>query len=123
METVVRFLKTQPIWIFVVFCIVLFSFSSEYFFDIANFKNILIQTSTIGFIALGMTVVMINGNIDLSVGAVVALSASLAIDLQGSIGIPAAVLIALASGIILGMVNGLIVWKTGVDAFIVTLAP
>ncbi|MBV7298330.1 ABC transporter permease [Enterovibrio paralichthyis] len=121
METVVRFLKTQPIWIFVVFCIVLFSFSSEYFFDIANFKNILIQTSTIGFIALGMTVVMINGNIDLSVGAVVALSASLAIDLQGSIGIPAAVLIALASGILLGMLNGVIVWKTGVDAFIVTL--
>ena len=115
------FLSAQPIWIFVLACITVFSFASEYFFDINNFQNILIQTSTIGFIALGMTYVMINGNIDLSVGAVVALSASLAVDLQGAIGIPMAVVVALASGVLLGMLNGILVWKTGVDAFIVTL--
>lgn len=115
-----RFMIEQPIWLFVLFCIVGFSFASEHFLDIGNFKNILVQTSTIGLIALGLTLVMINGNIDLSVGAVVALSASLAVDLQTQ-GIGFAVIVALASGVLLGIINGAIVWKTGVDAFIVTL--
>jgi ribose transport system permease protein len=116
-----RILLAQPIWLFVIFCLVLFSITAEHFFDIDNFKNILLQTSTIGLIALGMTFVMINGNIDLSVGSVVALSASLAVGLQESIGIPGAVIVALLSGVLLGGLNGLITWKTGVDAFIVTL--
>jgi ribose transport system permease protein len=114
------FIVEQPIWLFVLACILFFSFSTEHFFDIGNFKNILVQTSTIGLIALGLTFVMINGNIDLSVGAVVALSASLAVDLQ-SLGMGSAVVIALLSGLLLGILNGAIVWKTGVDAFIVTL--
>ncbi len=111
----------QPIWLFVIAITIFFSFGSPHFLDIQNFKNILIQTSTIGLIALGMTFVMINGNIDLSVGAVVALAASLAVGLQADIGIFPAVTVALAAGIALGFMNGMIVWKTGVDAFIVTL--
>lgn len=110
----------QPIWLFVLAVIVLFSLTTEHFLAFNNFRNILIQTSTIGLIALGMTFVMINGNIDLSVGSVLALSATLAVDLQ-SYGIATAVIAALASGVLLGALNGLIVWKTGVDAFIVTL--
>jgi ribose transport system permease protein len=112
---------TQPIWLFVIAITIFFSFGSPHFLDVQNFKNILVQTSTIGLIALGMTFVMINGNIDLSVGAVVALSASLAVGLQADLGILPAVVVALAAGIGLGFVNGMIVWKTGVDAFIVTL--
>ncbi|MBB99479.1 MAG: ribose ABC transporter [Rhodobacteraceae bacterium] len=119
----------NPIWGFIVIIFVFFSVSNEYFFDLQNFRNILVQTSTIGLIALGMTLVMINGNIDLSVGAVVALAASLAVDLQswgvfatwGDWAILPAVATALAAGIALGALNGFIVWKTGVDAFIVTL--
>ncbi len=122
-------LMRNPIWGFIVIIFVFFSVSNEYFFDLQNFRNILVQTSTIGLIALGMTLVMINGNIDLSVGAVVALAASLAVDLQswgvfatwGDWAILPAVATALAAGIALGALNGFIVWKTGVDAFIVTL--
>lgn len=110
----------QPIWIFVVVIFVFFSFMSEYFLSLGNISNILLQTSFIGIIALGMTFVMINGNIDLSVGAVLGLSASLAVGLQ-EMGVILAVLIALASGIIIGAINGIIVWKTGVNSFIVTL--
>ena len=87
-----RILLVQPIWLFVIACFVVFSISAEHFFDADNFRNILMQASTIGLIALGMTFVMINGNIDLSVGSVVALSASLAVGLQDSIGVPAAVI-------------------------------
>lgn len=110
-----------PIWLILIACVGFFSVAAPNFFDVDNFTNILIQTSTIGLIALGMTVVMINGNIDLSVGAVVALAASLAVGLQDELGILPAVMVGLAAGIGLGFLNGMIVWKTGVDAFIVTL--
>lgn len=124
-----RWLAENPIWGFVVLIFVFFSLSNEFFFDANNFKNILVQTSTIGLIALGMTLVMINGNIDLSVGAVVALSASLMVDIQswdafanwGNWQMLPALIVALAVGTALGALNGFIVWKTGVDAFIVTL--
>ena len=115
------FKLVPPIWLFVIAITVLFSVSTDFFFDVQNFKNILTQTSTIGLIALGMTFVMINGNIDLSVGATVALAASLAVGLQADLGIFPSVVIALAAGVGLGVLNGVIVWKTGVDAFIVTL--
>ncbi|QTF93327.1 ABC transporter permease [Halomonas sp. BM-2019] len=110
----------QPIWIFVIAIFIFFSFMSEYFLSLGNITNILVQTSTIGLIALGMTYVMINGNIDLSVGATLGLAASLAVGLQ-DYGLTIAIIAALASGILLGAINGLVVWKTGVNAFIVTL--
>ncbi|MBB3331663.1 ribose transport system permease protein [Halomonas campaniensis] len=110
----------QPIWIFVIAIFIFFSFMSEYFLSLGNITNILVQTSTIGLIALGMTYVMINGNIDLSVGAILGLAASLAVGLQ-DYGLTIAIIAALASGMLLGAINGLVVWKTGVNAFIVTL--
>jgi ribose transport system permease protein len=111
----------NPIWGFIVIIFVFFSFMSEHFFALGNFQNILVQTSFIGMIALGMTLVMINGNIDLSVGATMALAASLSVGLQEHIGMLPAVGVGLGAGILLGALNGFIVWKTGVDAFIVTL--
>ena len=116
-----HFAITHPIWIFVAVCVVVFSLATEHFFALQNFTNILVQTSTIGVIALGMTFVMINGNIDLSVGATLALAASLAVGLQDTLGLLPAVVVALGAGVALGALNGLVVWKTGVDAFIVTL--
>ncbi|TDL77718.1 ABC transporter permease [Palleronia sediminis] len=119
----------NPIWVFVAIIFVFFSLSTDRFFDIANFRNILVQTSTIGLIALGMTLVMINGNIDLSVGATLALAASVTVDAMGwavfadwgNWQILPAVLLRLLTGVAIGALNGFIVWKTGVDAFIVTL--
>ncbi len=124
-----RWLIRNPIWGFVLLVFVFFSIASDHFFDFRNFQNIMVQTSTIGLIALGMTLVMINGNIDLSVGATLALAAAFAVDVQswaafatwGNWQILPAVCMALLVGILIGALNGIIVWKTGVDAFIVTL--
>lgn len=124
-----QWLIRHPIWAFVVIIFVFFSIKTDHFFSVGNVENILLQSSTLGLIALGMTLVMINGNIDLSVGAVVALSASLTVNIMGwpifaqwgVWQILPAVLAGLAAGVLLGALNGFIVWKTGVDAFIVTL--
>jgi ribose transport system permease protein len=121
LQALKRITIVPPIWLFVIAITIFFSLATEHFFDFQNFQNILVQTSTIGLIALGMTFVMINGNVDLSVGATVALAAAFAVGLQDSIGMLPAVAVGLASGALLGAFNGIIVWKTGVDAFIVTL--
>jgi ribose transport system permease protein len=97
--------------------------------DFDNMLLLLKQSAPIGIIAVGMTVVMVNGNIDLSVGAIYALCGIVMLDSMGwpfmeAMGdgaIPLAFLFAMLTGCVLGLINGMIVWKTGVDAFIVTL--
>jgi len=94
------------------------------FVSIANILLILRQASIIGVIAMGMTYVIITGNIDLSSGHVVAVSGAVLIYLQGIPEMPliVAILACFAVGTIIGLLNGVIVTKLRVPAFIVTLA-
>lgn len=129
-------LKASPIWVFILFELVFFSVAGNYlslsekgFLDLDNMLLLLKQSAPIGIIAMGMTIIMINGNIDLSVGAIFAIAAIVLLETMASpafagLGnwvIPVAWIFALFSGIALGAINGFIAWKTGVDAFIVTL--
>ncbi len=129
-------LAKGAIWGFIVLELIFFSIAGEYlslsekaFMDWDNMLLLLKQSAPIGIIAMGMTLIMVNGNIDLSVGAIFALAAIILLDsmtwpfmdAMGDWAIPLAWLFALATGVALGAVNGFIVWKTGVDAFIVTL--
>lgn len=131
-----KLIKNGAIWGFIVLELIFFSIAGEYlslsdkaFMDWDNMLLLFKQSAPIGIIALGMTVIMINGNIDLSVGAIFALCAivmlnSMSWEVFAGIGdwvIPIAWALALLTGMFLGLINGLIVWKTGVDAFIVTL--
>ena len=131
-----NFLKRGAIWGFIVLELIFFTVAGEYlslsekaFMDVDNMLLLFKQSAPIGIIAMGMTIVMINGNIDLSVGAIYAISAIILLDSMtwpifaglGDLVIPVAWLLALLAGVALGALNGLIVWKTGVDAFIVTL--
>ncbi|HKL45147.1 MAG TPA: ABC transporter permease [Roseovarius sp.] len=134
--TVSKALKNGAIWGFIVLELIFFSIAGEFmaitdqaFMDIDNMLLLLKQSAPIGIIAMGMTIVMVNGNIDLSVGATFAIAAIVLLDSMtwpifaglGDWVIPVSCLLALASGVFFGAINGLIVWKTGVDAFIVTL--
>ncbi len=129
-------LKKGAIWGFIVLELIFFSVAGEFlslsdkaFMDWENMLLLLKQSAPIGIIAIGMTIVMINGNIDLSVGATYAIAAIILLESMtwpmfagiGDMVIPVAWLLALTAGTLLGALNGLIVWKTGVDAFIVTL--
>lgn len=135
-DTRANLIKQGAIWAFIVVELIFFSIAGEYlsvsdkaFMDFDNMLLLLKQSAPIGIIALGMTIIMINGNIDLSVGATFALSAIVLLDSMtwpfmaglGDWAIPLAWGLALLTGVVLGAINGLIVWKTGVDAFIVTL--
>jgi len=124
LRAALRSFLAQPIWIFLLAEILFFSLmpgSRDTFLSTGNLLNVLLQSTFIGVIALGMTYVMINGEIDLSVGAMMALAASLSVGLQSELGLIPAALVGLASGVALGFFNGVVTFKTGVDSFIVTL--
>jgi ribose transport system permease protein len=92
------------------------------FLDINNQLNILMQVSIIGIVALGMTVVMLSGGIDLSVGSVlvfVGVISVLAMNATGSILV--AIVTALVVGSFAGFLNGLMVAKGRIASFIATL--
>ncbi len=93
----------------------------DVFLNMTNMRNILRQTSMIGVVAFGMTLIIIGGGIDLSVGAMIALC-SVAAAYLASYGIVAAVAGTLVLGTILGCVNGLLVSRLGIVPFIATLA-
>ncbi|HUC92408.1 MAG TPA: ABC transporter permease [Paenibacillus sp.] len=100
------------------------SFTSDVFLTNDNLITVLRQISINVFLALGMTLVIILAGIDLSVGAVVALSGTLTVGLivSGGLPVPLAILIGLLLGTALGFLNGCIVTQFKLPAFIVTLA-
>jgi ribose transport system permease protein len=88
-----------------------------------NLTNILNAMMTISFLAIGMTVVLITGGLDLSVGSVMALSAGVAASLiTYRVPLVLAFLAALGVGGGIGLVNGLLITKLGIPDFIATLA-
>ena len=89
-----------------------------------NMFNILRQNASNLFLATGMTMVIILGGIDLSVGSVIALSGVVAAGCVVNFGLPEAVgfIAAIAVGAAVGLFNGFIICKTDIPPFIVPLA-
>ncbi|MCR9237022.1 MAG: ABC transporter permease [Alphaproteobacteria bacterium] len=102
--------------------VVVFSLLTPVFLTAPNLINILQQSSLNAVIALGMTLVIISGGIDLSVGPTAALSAVIGATLMVA-GVPiyVAILAALGVGILCGLFNGVLVAYAGLQPFIVTL--
>lgn len=99
-----------------------FATLSPTFLTQANILNILQQSSINACIALGMTLVIISGGIDLSVGPVAALSGVLgAAMLVAGVPVPLAIAAALAVGVACGLVSGALIAYGGLQPFIVTL--
>lgn len=93
------------------------------FLQPTNLLNLLRQLIINGFIALGMTFVILTGGIDLSVGSTLAItSAVFAGLLQSGMNTLVAIVIAIILGLFLGLVNGLLITKGKLAPFIVTLA-
>ena len=86
-----------------------------------NLLNVLRQNSMLGLVSLGMTLVILTGGIDLSVGAVLAVAGIVAAMLADQ-GTGVAIAGGLGAGLLLGLVNGLLITKARIQPFIVTLA-
>lgn len=108
---------------FVLICmVVIASLVEPSFRSLNNFINVIRQVSITGMLAIGMTFIIINGNIDLSVSGIVGLTGMVVVMLQASgYGTLLALLIAILIGLLIGVFNGYFVSK-GLAPFIVTMA-
>ncbi len=101
--------------------IIVLSRLSPYFLSVNNFLNIGVAVSTIGIIAVAMTMVIVSGGIDLSVGSVVALTGTVVAQLSNRFPMPVAVTSALAAGLLVGGFNGIAVTRISINPLIATL--
>nr|WP_243733890.1 ribose ABC transporter permease [Halanaerobium saccharolyticum] len=104
--------------------VIVLSFMSPYFLTVPNLLNVVRQVSIIAIISFGMTMVILTGGIDLSVGSMLAFAGAISAGMIVNTGLNVylAILIGLAAGTALGLFNGLAVAKAKLPAFIVTLA-
>jgi ribose transport system permease protein len=114
---------TGPLIGLIVLCIFL-TFASDKFLSIRNFLNVLDQITVLGIIAVGMTLVILIGGIDLAVGSVLALSMMVLGYLNIVLGVPMylAIPLALVAASVNGLIAGLLITRFNVPAFIATLA-
>lgn len=117
-----HFLLRHRLWIICFATLFLGSAFVPGFFSLTTLGFSLDRGSTIGIVAVGLTVMLIAGRIDLSSGSVLALTGILLVQLQPIIGSWPAVLLALAAGALIGLFNATIVVVTRIDAMIATLA-
>jgi ribose transport system permease protein len=119
-----RLFASQAFWVMVsliIICVAM-SIAEPPFHSEENFYNITRNFALVGMMSLGMTVVIITGGIDLSVGStmgVVAVASGLMLQAGSSWFL--AVVVALGAGAIVGVINGLLIAYIGLSPFVVTL--
>ncbi len=100
---------------------VILSFISPHFFTERNMFNILDQSVVLGIVAVGMTLVILTGGIDLSVGSVAGLTGIVLALLLKEFPIPVAIVLAIGCGALIGLFSGVLIAVFGLAPFVVTL--
>jgi len=119
-----RLVNSQTFWVLlaVIAACIFLSFATNAFATKANLFNITRNVTFVAIIALGMTLVIITGGIDLSVGSVLCLcSMVLAVVMHAGYGIEVGILASLATAILVGTFNGVLIAYLGFPPFVVTL--
>ncbi|MBX3584949.1 MAG: ABC transporter permease [Rhizobiaceae bacterium] len=119
-----RLLNSQTFWVLmaVIAACIFLSLATNSFATTANLFNITRNVTFVAIVALGMTLVIITGGIDLSVGSVLCLcSMVLAVVMHAGYGIEVGILASLGTAIIVGGFNGVLIAYFGFPPFVVTL--
>jgi ribose transport system permease protein len=96
--------------------------ASPHFLTSTNLSSVVRQTAVINIMALGMTMIIITGGIDLSVGAILAMGGLLGtMAMEKGLSIPAGILIGILTGLACGFTNGIMITSLRIEPFIVTL--
>ncbi|MDN5341414.1 ribose ABC transporter permease [Oceanotoga sp. DSM 15011] len=119
---ILTFLRKNPALVGFIGIFIILSIISDSFLSIYNITNILRQTSIISIIGFGMTLVILTGGIDLSVGSTFALSAVIMASIVKAGNPILGIIVALLVGSAIGALNGIIISKGKIQPFIVTLA-
>ena len=96
--------------------------SPSQYFSVRNFRIVVAQTVIVALGAIGMTMIIVSGGIDLSVGSVIALTGVVtALGLRDGMAPILALLLGVAAGAVIGIANGLTITRLKVIPFIATL--
>lgn len=118
------FLKNNAIWLVLVVLVIVFSLLNHRFISTDNLLTMVRQVAVWGIAAVGMTCVILLGDIDLSTGSLISFVQILCAQLMvnAGIGIVPAVIITLLVAIGIGLINGFMVSTVGIPALIATFA-
>ena len=105
---------------FVVFMII-FGIGSNKFLTVGNLENVVRATAIIGVMALGVTFVVLSGNLDLSVGSMLSFGTVMVVSLHDPLGPGMAIVVMMICVLVLGAVNGFLVGFLKLNSLIVTL--
>ena len=119
-------LGSLPIIVGLIIIAIVFQTQNDRFLTAGNFVNLIVQTAPYAVIAMGVTFVLLLGEIDLSIGFVSGVGGVLTAILLTPDGneLPTSLVlvIVLGAGLAIGTLHGLIITKVGVPSFVVTLA-
>jgi ribose/xylose/arabinose/galactoside ABC-type transport system permease subunit len=124
MKLVGDFLRMSSVYVALIVIGFFLSLASPYFLTQGNLLNVMLQAATVSIIAAGLTVVLITGEIDLSVGSLIGMTGSVAAVLIIKLDCPVwlGIAAALVAGLAAGLLNGLATVAFQIPSFVVTLA-
>jgi ribose transport system permease protein len=109
-------------FVVVIVLIVVFSITAPYFLTLRSILSLMLQTSAVTLMGIGVTFAIITGGIDLSIGSVVALTGTVAVMVAlGGVPIWLSLIIGVLTGAFVGLLNGLMVTRLKLPPFIATL--
>ena len=102
--------------------VIFFSIGSPFFLTVDNLMTIILQSSVLGILAIGVTFVIVGGGIDLSVGSVLAFSGMMiGVAVNAQVPLVLSILFGVCAGAFMGMVSGFLVSRAHLPPFIATL--
>jgi len=116
-----KLLASQGIMLAFIVFMIGFALASDRFLSADNVMSVIRQASIIGVIAIGVTFVVIGGNLDLSVGSMLSFATVLVVDLHDKVGPTAAIIIMFIAVLAIGSINGFLIGFLRLNSLIVTL--
>ncbi|HEY3324759.1 MAG TPA: ABC transporter permease [Planctomycetota bacterium] len=109
--------------VIVAVCVGMSLYDPRLFLTRENLLNVLLSLSVESIVAIGMTILLVSGGFDLSVGSTFAMTGAVTAScMTHGVPVPLAIVIGMATGALIGLINGVFIAKIGINAFITTLA-
>ncbi len=120
-SAVLTFVDRNRIFILFIFVFLFMTIFAPRFFNAFNLTTIMRTMAMNAVVAIGFTIILIIGQLDLSIGTIITFSGILGLGLKEYLGFGGSVPVAIIAGGLIGLVNGLLVAKAKINSFIVTL--
>lgn len=119
--TVYKLMTKQKAFVAIVVMLVGMLFTDTTFYTAYNLLDMLNSTSILLILAFGVTMTVVSGGCDLSIGGTLVVSGIVAIKLMGAMPMAPAIFLAVLVGVVVGFVNGFLVVQQKTEPFIITL--